>query len=155
MCFSLKDHFDPLKVVIAFFFYDDFAITLVNNCNNEVHKNHEKEELANHKDGKSDHYHLVRVNVFAILHDVKRIVGVDQGKVTHCCSQSGQELSRYFWHSTITFSVYLQNMEAFSKREKENSEEHEEVFHVHNHLLYHHDQERKLLKAPNELEEFE
>ena len=44
--FSFINHFSSLFVIITFFLLDDFAMGFGDDCNDEIHKDHEQEELS-------------------------------------------------------------------------------------------------------------
>lgn len=47
-------HHDPLLVVIGHLELNDFVVRIADNCNDEVHEDHEEEEDAHHPDEESE-----------------------------------------------------------------------------------------------------
>lgn len=73
---SFVDHHDSLLVVMGIFVFDNSVIGITDNCNDEVHENHEKIEDGHniHEPGKAHYQVTVNMLSVSILDIESRVI---------------------------------------------------------------------------------
>ena len=106
MHLPLVDHHYSLLVVVRVLVFDNYVVGITDNCNDEVHENHEKVEHGYDEQEPCEVHDQWAVDVVAVfVNDVEGCIAAEKVVVAHRATEDHDEVREDAWESTVRIDV--------------------------------------------------